>query len=160
MRYVQRRLIAMGVIRSKANRSARRAGDPIKRETYRKFAPGTTEKPCSLCKVTKPLDAFSELKTGALGRQARCKACINAIGKSYHKTKMEGRAGRPRPDVCDACGTLPPMARALHWDHDHETNQFRGWLCHYCNTTLGRTHGSIERLQQLIAYLKRGGGPA
>jgi hypothetical protein len=47
----------------------------------------------------------------------------------------------------------------MHWDHNHATNQFRGWLCHHCNTMLGTVKDNVEHLQLLIEYLKRGGGP-
>ena len=47
----------------------------------------------------------------------------------------------------------------MHWDHDHSTNQFRGWICSSCNAALGHVDDSIERLSQLIGYLRRGGGP-
>ena len=124
----------------------------------RKYAPGTTEKPCTQCKVVKPLDEFSPFARGALGRQPRCKACICLNGKAYTRKTRESKAGRPRPDVCDACGR-PPQRRALHWDHDHERGGFRGWLCHGCNTALGGAGDSVERLSLLIQYLTRGGGP-
>jgi hypothetical protein len=39
-------------------------------------------------------------------------------------------------------------------DHDHETGEFRGWLCHYCNTNLGRFGDSLDGLQPIIQYLK------
>lgn len=153
MRYIDKRMAELGQRKRPINTNKRspRAS---------KYAPGTTEKPCTVCKMVKPLEAFSELKVGALGRQARCKSCINSIGKRYTRSKLERKAGRPRPAVCDACGTMPPMARALHWDHDHALERFRGWLCHYCNTALGCVRDNPEQLQQLINYLKRGGGPA
>jgi hypothetical protein len=125
-----------------------------------RYPPGTTEKPCSRCFVVKPLSEFSELRTGALGRQARCKVCINQIGKQYHKRKVEAKSPRQRPERCECCGMERTTRRALHWDHDHALDRFRGWLCHQCNTALGQVDDSIERLQQLIDYLERGGGPA
>jgi hypothetical protein len=124
-----------------------------------KYPPGTTHKTCTLCGACKPLADFSESKHGALGRQARCKACICKIGKEYTRTNREAKAGRERPDRCDCCQQLHTARRAMHWDHDHATNQFRGWICSSCNAALGHVDDSIERLSQLIGYLRRGGGP-
>lgn len=118
------------------------------------------EKPCTKCKVIKPLDAYSELKTGALGRQPRCKTCINAIGKEYTRTHRETKAGRERPAMCDCCKRAHTARRAMHWDHSHKTGMFRGWLCAACNSALGHVDDDIEILSMLIKYLQRGGGPA
>lgn len=61
---------------------------------------------------------------------------------------------RPRPERCEACGG-PPTARRLHLDHDHKTGRFRGWLCHFCNTNLGRIGDDANGMKPLLAYLKR-----
>jgi hypothetical protein len=61
---------------------------------------------------------------------------------------------RPRPSLCELCGG-PPTARALHLDHDKITGAFRGWLCHYCNTNLGRFGDSEAGLRRALDYLER-----
>ena len=43
---------------------------------------------------------------------------------------------------------------SLHLDHDHKTGDFRGYLCHPCNTGLDLFEDSPTRLQAGIAYLK------
>jgi hypothetical protein len=136
----------------------RQIGDPIPRRF--KYAPSTTEKPCTGCKLVKPLDAFSVHPHGALGRNPKCKECIRANGLRYTKSRLEALAQRTRPDMCDCCGQLRTLRRAMHWDHDHATGLFRGWLCHYCNSALGAVKDNVEQLQQLIDYLNRGGGPS
>jgi hypothetical protein len=40
-------------------------------------------------------------------------------------------------------------------DHDHETGEFRGLLCHECNRALGLLKDSITTLQTLVLYLQR-----
>jgi len=39
----------------------------------------------------------------------------------------------PKPHKCESCGKV----KKLHWDHDHSTGLFRGWLCHRCNVLVG-----------------------
>ncbi len=60
---------------------------------------------------------------------------------------------RPKPERCELCGG-PPTARSLHLDHDKKTGVFRGWLCHYCNTALGRFGDSVKGLKRAIDYLQ------
>ena len=67
---------------------------------------------------------------------------------------LEEKAGRPIPAQCDVCGGPPVGRGTFHFDHDHVTGEFRGWLCHHCNLALGNVKDSIGRLQQLIAYLQ------
>jgi hypothetical protein len=39
-------------------------------------------------------------------------------------------------------------------DHDHNTGEFRGFLCHRCNTGLGHFQDSVELLERAIFYLQ------
>ena len=41
----------------------------------------------------------------------------------------------PKPKVCSVC--LGARSRRLVVDHDHKTNEIRGWLCDKCNLALG-----------------------
>lgn len=62
-------------------------------------------------------------------------------------------AGRP-PSSCEICET-PIALGTAHWDHDHQTREFRGWLCERCNTTLGRVRDSVSLLKRFIGYLEK-----
>ena len=72
----------------------------------------------------------------------------------------EKRAPRPRPERCEACGKIPegkpPFNFTLHWDHDHKTGVFRGWICHRCNLALGNTLDDPKVLRALADYLELG----
>lgn len=59
----------------------------------------------------------------------------------------------PRPDACEVCGVTPK--KTLHFDHDHATGKFRGWLCHNCNVALGHCRDDRKILMALVDYLKR-----
>ena len=39
-------------------------------------------------------------------------------------------------------------------DHNHDTNQVRGLLCHSCNVALGHMKDDIQLLEKAINYLK------
>lgn len=147
MRYVERRKLEL-------------TGVHLPKSSRFKYPPGTTEKPCTVCKLVKKLDAYMPFKHGALGLHSICIECRRLIAKDYTRRNREAMAGgRARPDICDCCGQ-PPQRRALHWDHDHRLELFRGWLCNGCNIARGAIGDSEDRLLQLIQYLRRGGGPA
>jgi hypothetical protein len=41
-------------------------------------------------------------------------------------------------------------------DHNHDTGEVRGILCHSCNTALGRFGDDVWLLQAALDYLKKG----
>ena len=73
--------------------------------------------------------------------------------------KLERLAGRPCPEICEACHEperVPSTGgkpKRLAFDHCHTTGEFRGWLCHSCNTALGMIEDSVEKLEMLKFYL-------
>lgn len=62
----------------------------------------------------------------------------------------EQLAGRKRPTRCDIC---KKSGRTIHYDHDHVTGLFRGWICHNCNAALGHVKDSAKLLYKLADYL-------
>lgn len=63
--------------------------------------------------------------------------------------QREEAASRPRPAGCEICGVLGNV----HWDHNHQTGEFRGWLCSHCNTALGLARDSQDILLAMVDYL-------
>ena len=78
----------------------------------------------------------------------RCRTCIREQQKVRNRMK---KTAPPKPDVCPCCYEVP-----IIWciDHDHKTNEFRGWLCDKCNLGIGKLGDSIEGLENAIRYLK------
>lgn len=44
--------------------------------------------------------------------------------------------------------------KLLSVDHCHKTKKIRGLLCHKCNVSIGLLNDSIERMEEMIKYLK------
>ena len=61
---------------------------------------------------------------------------------------------KPRPDYCECC-LKPSAPEDLSFDHDHETGNFRGWLCTNCNTGIGKLGDSIKGIENALRYLRR-----
>ena len=62
----------------------------------------------------------------------------------------------PGAEACGICGRAPWNGMDL--DHNHETGEVRGWLCHGCNVSLGRYEGEFHAASRpaFDAYLARG----
>jgi hypothetical protein len=62
-------------------------------------------------------------------------------------------------DGCAICGAKPTGAgknqRRLHVDHDHETKQVRGLLCHSCNIAIASFERVVNFAERVNLYLAR-----
>lgn len=65
--------------------------------------------------------------------------------------RLERKAGRPKPSACEVCGAIN---RVIHFDHNHLTGKFRGWVCRHCNVILGFAKDSPRILRKLARYLE------
>lgn len=79
-------------------------------------------------------------------------------------TNQETIAGRVCPEVCDLCGNAESRKKPrssetqrMSWDHDHKTGKFRGWICHDCNTSLGKAKDNPSLLRRMAEYIETGG---
>jgi len=63
--------------------------------------------------------------------------------------RKEKEAGRERPDICEVCYAQSKT----DFDHDHQTGEFRGWLCRRCNLSLGMVKDNQSLLRKLADYL-------
>lgn len=130
-------------------------------------------KRCPTCEIEKPLSEFY-----SDGKQGYCKICACEYKRNTYdadkRHRMDTKYKYKITDdqynnffavdrACDICGLTNPSGKRLGIDHDHACcperqrscgKCVRGVLCEFCNPALGYANDSIERLEQLIAYLR------
>lgn len=99
---------------------------------------------CFSCKQDLPLDEFNKNNNRRVGVQRECRSCQI---KYYRARKSAGQI--PEGQMCECCKIKP----AVTWDHDHATEQHRGWLCQGCNRGLGAFEDDPALLTKAIDYL-------
>jgi hypothetical protein len=118
---------------------------------------GNDLKICCECEQGKPLSEYYVLTTRVhkikteptVQYHNKCKSCF-AVNNNI-TTKLKETAP-PTSGFCDCCNK--PLADKYCLDHDHNTLEFRGWLCYSCNTGLGKLGDDIEGLEKGLAYLR------
>ena len=135
---------------------------------------------CNKCNEYKPEYEFFKEASSKRGYRYSCKNCekpMREIYKSKPENKLKATTTRrswarktkynfpqelydkrldDQGGVCAICGTDSPGGRGqFHADHNHQTNQPRGVLCHNCNVALGNFKDNPELLQKAIVYLSK-----
>jgi hypothetical protein len=115
---------------------------------------------CNKCNQLLPLTAFSA-HSGANYLRPECRSCNQELTRV--RTELRQKHGMPSEGYCcpickgDEEGVKGKgNTRNGSWvlDHCHDTDSFRGWLCHKCNRALGGFNDDISLLQNAIEYLK------
>lgn len=136
-------------------------------------------KPCTKCKINKPLTDFFKRNNGASYKSA-CKECMVAFRKEWGKQNCEKvkeylkdqwvkherrfkRRGitkemflekvKQQNGVCAICHSEDDLVI----DHNHNTNEFRGALCRNCNRALGLFGDNVNTLKNAVEYLEQNG---
>lgn len=127
--------------------------DPAKRKAYDKEYKKTWQpKDREAFLVGRREQKRKRMNTEEGKLQRRKEALKHNYGMSLEEyyTLFENQQGR-----CAVCGTTNPGHNHKHFcvDHDHETGNVRGLLCHYCNRGLGFLGDSMERVENLLNYL-------
>tara|TARA_B100001939_G_scaffold92533_1_gene79290 strand:+ start:193 stop:621 length:429 start_codon:yes stop_codon:yes gene_type:complete len=119
------------------------------------------DKQCIKCLKFLPKKCFSK-RGGENYLRTECKECNKQLVKAKKRLKaIHGSA--PKNHKCPICGGSEKECEgqgneangAWVLDHCHQTDNFRGWLCHKCNRGLGAFKDSIPTLYKAIDYLKQ-----
>jgi predicted HTH domain antitoxin len=118
-------------------------------------------------KIESSLCAMKDCNNTPDGCKRYCKECIpdpTALKAWYdygitHQKVTE--IFESQGNVCAGCKcSLTRGQKSIHKsknnfciDHNHETGEIRGILCHYCNTILGLSKDNPETLTRLTSYL-------
>ena len=114
---------------------------------------------CINCNTRQPPDQFCHMPSGEIKR--KCRTCA----RNQSNLIKELKKANPYPDedyTCPICDrhmdeiSKHGQTRLQNWvlDHCHDTETFRGWLCHHCNVGLGAFSDNIDRIRNAVKYLE------
>lgn len=75
--------------------------------------------------------------------------------KQTARNLLVAKAGREPGSACEICNRV--FTRTPHFDHNHATGEFRGWLCGPCNKALGLFQDLPDNLLAAAEYLRKRG---
>jgi hypothetical protein len=115
---------------------------------------------CNNCGIVQPVENFQHMASGEIKR--KCRTCARDQSNLIKYLKKI----HPYPDCeynCPICKrNIEQIARKgqkrlQNWvlDHCHDTETFRGWVCHHCNVGLGAFSDDLERVENAAAYLQK-----
>ena len=97
--------------------------------------------------VNPHLDRFGRKKIKNICRE--CELFNNKI--VYELKKIHG----PAPNECMLCESVIKSGKKADLDHNHKTNEYRGWLCHEHNLGLAKFQDDPFELIKGIKYLSK-----
>ena len=137
-------------------------------EQRRLAARHATQKVCSTCKALRDINEFGLMKSDNDLRRSSCRSCLNAkrakrdiitTVEKYGITLQEyEHILEKQQRKCAVCGSEGRGKGSRHKplcvDHCHITGKFRGLLCNKCNLGVGNFNDDIDRLLNMVAYLR------
>ena len=109
-------------------------------------------KTCETCQLNKPVDEFYFHPSLKDQLHRHCKKCHNEKMRVIREIK---KTAPPKPTLCQCC---EKPTTVFHLDHDHETNNFRGWLCAHCNQGIGKLGDNLQGVLKAVNYLSTNNG--
>ena len=116
-------------------------------------------KVCTKCNNEKSLSEYGTVNGGL--KRPECRKCMNEMVSI--RNRLRSTVNEPPADYCcPICNKTTDQVkdfggkrnRAWVLDHCHQSNEFRGWLCHRCNRALGGFSDDVDYLKRAIQYLQ------
>ena len=120
-------------------------------EEYRRFQ-SSGDSYCSACKSqrTKKSRKENPEKHSQYDWKSKIKGAYGITEQDYSNMFIE------QDGKCGICFTsLIFRDKATHIDHNHETGEVRGLLCHGCNTAIGLLKEDTEIMKSAIEYMTK-----
>lgn len=117
-----------------------------------------TEKPCTVCKVVKPIEDFHRDKRCRDGKMSSCKSCYGKKEAAGTIARKYGLSPKQHLAMREAQGHRCAMCRRevkLVVDHCHRNGNVRALLCDRCNRLLGVADDEPGLLRSAIGYLEK-----
>tara|TARA_Y100000817_G_C16846564_1_gene540275 strand:- start:123 stop:635 length:513 start_codon:yes stop_codon:yes gene_type:complete len=116
-------------------------------------------KKCSKCLQLLHISAFRSRDRGAYLR-TECKNCNSKLDQE-RKLLKDKYGVAPDGWKCEICGRTKEQCRGeggesvspFVIDHNHDTGEFRSWICHKCNRGLGAFNDEPILLEKAFRYL-------
>lgn len=110
-------------------------------------------KPCIRCDKIYPLHHFEKKKSEKNYRNV-CITCRRHNDGKTKSLKREWLKKNKKPCLGHPCACCGNTKRRLVFDHCHQTDQFRGWICNRCNTAIGQLGDTLEGVLRAVQYLE------
>ena len=111
-------------------------------------------KKCQICDIEKAASEFYHHPSRKDRLDHRCKACRTENERIIRDLK---KTAPPKPLVCECC---KKQTTKFCLDHDHTTDEFRGWICGHCNQGIGKLGDTLEGVLLAVDYLSTKVQPA
>ncbi len=101
---------------------------------------------------------YQKINTGSVQSARRAKRA-GKLEAQYGFTDLQYETMLIKQNyVCAVCLASPRSGKKLSVDHDHDSGEIRGLLCHGCNVAIGFARDDPRRLRLLAQYLDKQGG--
>lgn len=114
---------------------------------------------CKKCKQHKPIFDFVHRDRASNGMKPinSCKECDDEAAEQL-KALKKITPKPPADHVCPLClrgADELGYTSAFVLEHDHQTGEFRGWVCHDCNTAMSRIQDNPDTARRMANYLEK-----
>jgi hypothetical protein len=107
---------------------------------------------CNKCSKEKDLNLFHipyYKSDGSPSHSHTCKECKRHFSNTVSSLKKIHP--KPKDSKCECC---EDFTLKLVLDHDHKTDEFRGWICNNCNQALGKLKEDPVTVMKAAEYLR------